>query len=385
MKKVESKEILVVVKNKLMSITTILPILIELKEKYNVSSTIIVNDKLAHKGINENVVIRDAVDYVGTELYTEPNSSNKIIRKFLKIKLLFFLLFKLIKGTKVLHFGIFNVFPFSVIGRAFGKNLYFFQSSSFKHSFERFDALSNRTPSIATPIGRNIVAFNDAFRYLNVVRESQRVFMFGSTRTRVAWKNYINQRSDDYFNKYHGNVDLANGCIVIMLSSFEELRHMRLPNEGLTILFKRTIEVLDKIKGNIPVFLKPHVFTDINIVNKAIHGRNGFYMTYLHQSVLASKAKVFICNSYSSTMADAKSLGVRTIEYSDYNNDVLKLSEGKSMGYEYVDDFINNDKGEFEKLIKSILFTDSPSKNRPVAEDIKTDADKLLTILAESN
>ena len=83
-----TKEIVVIVKNKLMSITTILPILIELKEKYNVSSTIIVNDKLAHKGINENVVIRDAVDYVGTELYTEPNSSNKIIRKFLKIKLL---------------------------------------------------------------------------------------------------------------------------------------------------------------------------------------------------------------------------------------------------------------------------------------------------------
>jgi hypothetical protein len=55
------------------------------------------------------------------------------------------------------------------------------------------------------------------------------------------------------------------------------------------------------------------------------------------------------------------------------------------MGYEYVDNFINNDKGEFEKLIKSILFADAPSKNRPIADDIKTDADKLLTILAESN
>ncbi len=380
-----TKEILVIVKNKLMSISSVLPILIELKERYNISFIVVVNDKLAHKGINENIVIRDAINYVGVELYTEPNSSNKILRKLLKIKLFFFLLLKIMKGTKVLHFGIFNVFPFSVIGGLFGKNLYFFQSSSFKHSFEIFDTLAKRTPSIATPIGRNIVAFNDAFRYLNVVRESQRVFMFGSTRTRVAWKNYINQRSDDYFNKYHSDVDLSNGCIVMMLGCFKGIPHMRLPDDSLIMLFKNTIEVLDNVRGELPILLKPHVFTDMNIVNKAIHGRNGFYKTYLHQSVLASKAKVFICNSYSSTMADAKSLGVKTVEYSDYNNDILKLSKGQSMGYEYVDNFINNDKGEFEKLIKSILFADAPSKNRPIADDIKTDADKLLTILAESN
>ena len=75
------KEILVIVKNKLKSIDTSLPILIELKEKYNISSIVVVNDKLAHKGINENVVIRDAINYVGRELYTDTNSTNKISRK----------------------------------------------------------------------------------------------------------------------------------------------------------------------------------------------------------------------------------------------------------------------------------------------------------------
>ena len=84
------REILVIVKNKLMSTDTVLPILIELKERYGVSSTVIVNDGLAHKGINENVVIRDAINYVGREVYTGTKYSSKFIRKIVKLKYLFF-------------------------------------------------------------------------------------------------------------------------------------------------------------------------------------------------------------------------------------------------------------------------------------------------------
>ena len=182
-----AKEILVIVKNKLMSTDTVLPILIELKEKYNISSVVVVNDSLAHKGINENVVIFDAVNYVGKELYTEINSPSKILRKLSKIKFLLFLLFKLTKGVKVLHFGIFNVFPFSIIGKIFRKNLYFLQGDSFKHSYTKFNKIVGKNPSIVTPISKNLVAFNDGMKQLNVVVDDQKVFMFGSTRVRKSW------------------------------------------------------------------------------------------------------------------------------------------------------------------------------------------------------
>ena len=366
------REILVIVKNKLMSTDTVLPILIELKERYGVSSTVIVNDGLAHKGINENVVIRDAINYVGREVYTGTKYSSKFIRKIVKLKYLFFLFFKLLKGVRVLHFGIFNVFPFSVLGRVFENNLYLIQNSSFKHSYGKFDSALGQNPTIFTPISKNIVAFNDEMKYLNVLNKGQNVFMFGSTRTRRSWVDYIDKRAD-----------LSNGCIVLVLAFFGKSNQMRLPYDSLRNLLNNTVNVLDDIKGDLPVLIKPHVFTDLDVVNNAIKDLDGFYLTYLHPSVLSSKARVFVCNTYSTTMSDAKSLGVTTVEYSDYSQDILDLSKGNSIGYEYIDKFINNDKCEFKKSIEIILSGKLLSNKKLFYKNFDNDSDKLLAELAK--
>jgi hypothetical protein len=207
--------------------------------------------------------------------------------------------------------------------------------------------------------------------------------MFGATRVRKSWINYIGKRSEYYFQKYHNNVDFSKGCIILILSYFGRLPAQRIPNDSISIVFKKTIEVLNKEKGDLPVLLKPHVFTDLDIVNKEIYDKDDFHITYLHPTVLASKAKVFICNTYSTTMADAYSLGVRTVEYSDYSSDVLQISGGKSQGYEYIDKFINNDKNKFKKKIKSILSTKSFGINSHIIKDVNTDAEKLLTNLSK--
>jgi len=378
-----NKEILVIVKNKLMSTDTVLPILIELKNRFDISSIVVVNDKLAHEGINKNVVIRDAIKYAGIELYTGVDSSSKIIRKLSKVGFFLFVLYKLLRGVKIIHFGIFNVFPFTIIGRIFGEKLYYLQSSSFTHSYEKFNKIIGRSPSIETPISRNIVAFNSGMRHLAATNKNHKIYMFGSTRTRSSWKNYIDKRSNNYFNKYHSNVDMSKGCIVFILAYFGELNLQRLPNESLTILLEKTIKVLEEVRGDLPVFLKPHVFTDLDIVEKSLNGRDGFYLTYLHPSVLASKAKVFICNTYSTTMADAHSLGVKTVEYSDYNDEAIKLSKGKSSGYEHIDEFINNDQRKFKEKIKSILSSNSPNKVNVYSNKEGADAEDLLIKLSE--
>jgi hypothetical protein len=378
-----SKDIIVIVKDKLMSVDTVIPILIELKENYGISSTVMVDGELAHRGINENIVLRDAIDYVGLELFFGSSSPYRFLRKLNKIKWLIFITWKLIIGTKILHFGIFTVFPFSFIGKFFLKNLYFLQSDSFKHSYSKFDEVVNKNPCTISPIGNNIVAFNNGMRHLKILNDSQKVFMFGATRVRKSWINYIGKRSEYYVQKYHNNVDFSKGCIILILSYFGRMPAQRIPNDSISIVFKKTIEVLNKEKGDLPVLLKPHVFTDLDIVNKEIYDKDDFHITYLHPTVLASKAKVFICNTYSTTMADAYSLGVRTVEYSDYSSDVLQISGGKSLGYEYIDKFINNDKNKFKKNIKSILSTKSFGINSRIIKDVNTDAEKLLTNLSK--
>jgi len=383
--------IIVIVKNKLISTDTVLPVLIELKEKYGISSIVVVNDQEAHKGINENVVIRDAINYIGRELYIGGSISNKIIRKFVKIGWLCILFLKLITGTKVLHFGFFDIFPFNILGKIFGNRLYYLQSDAFTHSYGKFDEIVAQSPALITPNSKNVVIFNNDLSQLKIINSYHRIFWFGNTRTRESWRHYVEQRSTTYFKKYHYNIDLSRGCIVFILTSFGEMRQMRSPGGSMKMLFKNTIDVLSEVKGNIPVLIKPHVFTDLNIVNEQIQNKSNFHLTYLHPSVLASAARVFICNAYSSTMADAKSLGVRTVEYSDYKNSVIEISKGKSMGYEYIDEFINNDSNQFKKIITSIIsiesFNDSNSNSNSncIVDSNNKDDSEFLNIIATSS
>ena len=59
------------------------------------------------------------------------------------------------------------------------------------------------------------------------------------------------------------------------------------------------------------------------------------------------------------------------------------MSKGKSTGYEHVDEFINNDKVKFKKIIESILSNEIHTDNQFIGENIEADADELFTRLAE--
>jgi len=351
----KNKEIVVFVKNKLMSIDTVIPILVEIKEKFNISSVIVVFDELAHKGIKENVVINDAINYVGRELYASRGSKNKITRKINIIFSLFILFLKFIQGCKILHFGVLDEKPLKVIGVLFKKNTYLLQSDSFKHTYEKYNnviGLNNKKYTI--PVGDNMVAFSDTMPQLKLRGvDSKKIYHFGPTRTRKAWIDFSQRHSSYYFSEYHHDVDLSNGCIVLILSFFGAGKKEDKGHSVTISLFYETIDMLSDI--DIPVLLKPHVFTDMEIVRNAVSGKTGFYITYLHPTVLSLKAKAFICNSYSTTMADAHSLGVTTIEYTDYPQNVLLANNHKSFGYQYIDYFINEDNKAFDETIKHIL------------------------------
>jgi hypothetical protein len=93
----------------------------------------------------------------------------------------------------------------------------------------------------------------------------------------------------------------------------------------------------------------------MELLNDLISGKNNINVTYLHPSVLATKSKVFIANQFSNTLADAHTLGVTTIEYTDYANKILKATKGKSIDSNFVSYFINNDIDYFKNVIINVL------------------------------
>jgi hypothetical protein len=54
-------------------------------------------------------------------------------------------------------------------------------------------------------------------------------------------------------------------------------------------------------------------------------------------------------------LADAHTLGVTTIEYTDYANKILKATKGKSIDSNFVSYFINNDIDYFKNVIINVL------------------------------
>ena len=353
--------VIVFVKNKLISLDTIIPVLLELKESYNISSTIIVFDRLAHEGIKSNVVIRDVVKYIGSELYISRGVNNRIIRKVVIFSSLFMLMIKAVFGYKIIHFGILDIFPFKYIFSSFKRNVYFSQHDSFLHTYDKYDYLFSKSSKKDTPnlIGDNIIVFNDGMEGLDQISKDKNIYFFGETRTRKIWIDYAKRNENYYFSKYHGGLDYSKGFVVFILSTFGELKSIKNYKSGMLDLFHNTIEVLSSF--DVQILLKPHVFTDMDIVCNAIKDKENMNITYLHPTILSLNSKLFISNYYSTTLADAHSLNVPTIEYSNYSDLLLEASNNKSIGYQYVDYFINDNKKLLTETIKNTL---SKAKNK---------------------
>ena len=350
-------KIIVFVKNKLISLDTVLPILLEMKVKHNVRSEIIVSDKLANDAIQKNIVLKDVINYVGCMRFITKGSKVRVFRYINALVPLVNITIGILKGDKIIHFGHLDAWPLKIFSLLFGKNIYRMQGTAFNFNYPKIVQKRRNSPY---PIlyGQNVIICsenieNTRFKYA----DEKKIYKIGETRTRESWVEYIDSKSDYYFNKYHGNIDISNGFIVFILGGIDR--------DFTYNLFLSTIKVLNLANKSIPVLIKPHAYTNINNLKKAIVSLDLFHITYLHPSLLASKARVFIANGFSNTLADAHAYGVKTIqfsnftpdpiEYAGYSPEELKIRSKVSIEPKYVDYFINNDSDKLLKIMREVL------------------------------
>ena len=303
---IRKRKIVVFVRNKLITMDTVLPLLLEAKNKFDISSEIVVFDALAHDAINKNIVIRDAINYIGRELFITKGEKSKILRRMNILYSLFILIVGFLQGDKIIHFGHLNRWPLKFIALLFNKNTYQMQGTAYGFEYSQINR-SVKKLVMPYPVGKNIIICAKDIKqtsFDNVGIEKNK-YRFVETRTRRSWVEYINSKSEYYFSNYHPDVDISNGAIVFILGAIDAYEHKNK-------LFHSTIEVLSRVVFSVPIFLKPHAYTEMNTVEEAIEGLDSFHITYLHPSILASKARAFICNNFSNTLADAHSYGVKT-------------------------------------------------------------------------
>ena len=345
---IRKRKIVVFVKNKLITLDTVIPLLLELKVKHNISSEIVVFDSLAHEAINNNVVLSDLVTYVGKELFITKGENRKFLRRIYVLSSLVRLIFGFFMGDKIIHFGILNDWKFKFVSLLFNTNIYQMQGTAFDFNYPDVMAIV-RDLTLPTYTGKNIIICTEDVKRTDFRNwaNKNKIYKFIEPRTRISWVEYINSKSDYYFNKYHDSIDTSNGVIVFILATIDLLEYKKR-------LFHSTINILSNSGISIPILLKPHAYTEMDTVYKAIKGNDLFHVTYLHPSVLATKSRVFISNNFSNTFADAHSFGVETVEYACYKPEVLKITNDKSVEEKFVDYFIHDNEEDFSSVMSGI-------------------------------
>jgi len=350
-----NQKIIVFVKNKLITLDTVIPVLLEMKIRHNVSSEIIVFNKETHDAIQKNVVLRDAVNYVGSELFITKGNKVKILRYVIVLISLIRIMNNCIKGGKIIHFRDLDVWPLKIFALLFYKNIYRMQSTAYDFKYSRVAIFDKRKITSSTPVGKNMITCSKKY-FINADIE-KKIYKIGETRTRKSWIKYIDSKSEYYFSRYHANIDTSNGFVVYILGGIDR--------EFTYNLFLSTIKELSHATRSIPILIKPHAYTNMDNLKKGIAGLDLFHITYLHPSILATRARVFVANGFTNTFGDAHSYGLKTVQYSNFTpnkneypncsaDDMKKRSE-EEFDPEFVEYFINNDSNNFLKVMRNIL------------------------------
>ena len=219
---------IVFIKDKLNSIDSVLPILFECYKKYNQKSLVVVSDKMAYTGIQENIVIRDAINYFGSVVYLGKGFHNKVIRRmFVILKIINFII-RGINGAKFIHFGHLDLFPYKILGHLFKKNVYLVTATPFEHYFE--DTCLNGIPSeagrkniynMAKPIGKNFIYFNkNSLIGLEKYKDKLKIYDINRVKMRKDWVSFVFNKLPEYMYNQHPTVEKNDKVITFMLGGF---------------------------------------------------------------------------------------------------------------------------------------------------------------------
>jgi hypothetical protein len=361
------RTVAVFLNRKLISCDTILPLLLELKVRVpEVKVKIWIPDRETFEAIRQNLVLGEVARNVGRIYVLSGGGLTRLGR----IQHRFLTGFRLVKlGIEALlgqaafiHFKALSKWPLKAFYYAASGKTFLAENDSygFTELMSKVTFLIDEVPltKLAPPAGQ-LIAFSDNWHLLKhpALAEVPR-HMFGPTRLRGAWLEFIKSKADHYLGLElaRAGMGTAEEFLVVMLGFFGPLAYMRDP-DVVEELLQETLEELVAAADGHPILVKPHVITDMKKLQRIIDSVPGarILVSYLHPMVLATRARLVVANYYTTTLVDCHYMGVPTIEYSHYNDRALQLTAGRSMRPEVVDYFINHDRELLRETLEKLL------------------------------
>jgi hypothetical protein len=383
-----SNHIEIFINNKLISCDTIVPFIMSLQK---INSSIKVKyytlDYSSYTAIKNNKFLYYSLKKTGAlYLIGSTGKHSKYKRIYLKIKTSIFLLklfFKLFVGnTKIFHFGILFYPPYNILSLFFSKKIFLFEPSSWiEHENGMawddmaWDDLGTKKKIIKAEkifLSKNIVYFNENFLQEKVTGKNNHILMT-SSRTYRTWFDHVIKHGVPKCKSFLKNLNhnYQNGYFVYIMGYIGNIEGMA-SEKSIELLIPKTLSLLSKYGKGLPILIKPHSITNMNILNKIIekYDFNNVYITYLHPAVLSVNAKLVVSNYYSNSQADAYFFGAKTVEFTDYSKLALEKLHGKSINPNYIEHFINNDSLKFKYVVQESLRSNYKNRVRKIYEDV---------------
>jgi hypothetical protein len=384
--------ILVFLNNKLVTADTIVPLMLEVKKAIPWRKiSFYCADQTTYEILKKNMVLSDAIDSIGelTNLGSPSRSMmGRIKGSWAKLQMFARTLLVLACRSRIhlVHFRALNEFPFSFLAKLNWNRTVFMESTCWGYSKLMIEDVGNRHGTrrwtSKPPQGGVVVGFGREWPHFNNTNlDGRRTILMRSTHFAPAWLDFVSKSARRYLKP----VLSANGwspdskIIVYILGTFGKLDFLRSSDTMKRLLFD-TLDALQEHSSQFPVILKPHAITDRKALSEALADRpkSQFVVSDIHPMVLGQQALCFIANYVSLTFGDARALGVPTIEYSDYSDEILAITDGRSMREDMVTEFVNGDLPRFRDILQELVIRNEIVAQIPVATKSMSEAVTLF-------
>jgi len=388
------KNIEIFLANKLISCDTIVPLIMSMQKiNKNFKVNYYIYHYKSYVDIKKNELLYHALDQTGILHFrgssVAKNKFYKIILKFKEVFFIFELLIKLLLGKiQIIHFGIFSKYPFKLITYFYSNAIYHMERVCIlKHeNVIILDNLNRKRNSGKKMLisSKNILYFNENFFRDYNCSNANKVLM-KNPRTYRTWYEYImgygvkKVRCELRDLQY----DYDNGYFLYIIGYIGYLDYLY--NEKTTQeLIPHTLELLSKYGNGLPILIKPHTITDMNVLNNILNKYDfkNVHISYLHPAALSVNAKLVVSNFFSGTLADAHFFGAKTVEFTHYSKLALDKTNGESMNPYYIDYFINNNPKKFKNIIKNSVRSKKRNIVRNIYEDMSESSEVRKYLLS---
>ena len=378
------KYIFIFLSNKLISSDTIVPFINDLKPKSNTKIVFYVFHMNTYNQLRKNVTINNLINSNGKLVFFGFYEKYKWIRKFLRIiHILIIMLISIFQKSANIHFGYLEGFPFKLIYLLNKKNTFLFESNCWGYSELTNNIVllfyKNRLSEGLKPLKayNNLVCFDKDWPQYKIAQKTKKnIFLIKSTRTTNNWLDECQRQAKILKQEnpcWLSQINESKRSIIYIIGSLGKLPIIHKSETGET-LFRETIKILIE-ETDLVILLKPHAITDIKVIRSILdeYASDRVHIIYNHVAILSHFCDYSISNYFSLAIPDAWTSGVKTIEYSHYDEEVMILTKSNTIRPKYVDIFINKD----PDLLRFELKKDFIKKKRAI-KYIEYDDTKLL-------